>query len=250
MKKQIELLEKYGVTNYSIENDVITINGDLDLYPLTSVHKDFLKGTTINGYLDLYSLTSAHKDFLKETTINGSLYLRSLTSVHKDFLKGTTISGSLFLDSLTYENSKLMRYNVKQLERGYNKEKGYCFFDGILRKVLSVKETRGYIIYTTPFDFVAEKDGKTAHGKTVKKAISDLEFKFVVEKMKKTPINADTIVTSEHYRIITGACEYGVLEWKKNNNIQVDEIRADELLTLLEKTNAYGLSKFKELITF
>lgn len=31
MKKQIELLKKYNVTNYVIENGKITINGYLDL---------------------------------------------------------------------------------------------------------------------------------------------------------------------------------------------------------------------------
>jgi hypothetical protein len=39
MKKQIELLKKYGVTNYTIENDVITINGSLYLNSLTSVER-------------------------------------------------------------------------------------------------------------------------------------------------------------------------------------------------------------------
>ena len=42
MKTQIELLEKYGVKNYSIENDKIIINGNLDLNSLTKVHKSKL----------------------------------------------------------------------------------------------------------------------------------------------------------------------------------------------------------------
>src|SRR5690606_28517857 len=96
LSAQIALLKKYEVTNYTIENDLITINGYLDLRSLTSADKDFLKGTTINGSLDLRSLTSADKDFLKGTTINGYLDLSSLTSADKDFLKGTTINGSLY----------------------------------------------------------------------------------------------------------------------------------------------------------
>lgn len=78
--------------------------------------------------------------------------------------------------------------NVKQLEIGYNKEDGYCYFDGILSKVLSIKKTKGYIIYTTPFGYIAQKGDKTAHGNTIKKAISDLEFKFIAEKLKNEPI--------------------------------------------------------------
>ena len=86
MKKQIELLKKYGVTNYSVSEDgKISINGYLNLHSLQSCDKDFLKGTTINGYLDLRSLQSCDKHFLKGTTINGYLYLGSLQSCDKDF---------------------------------------------------------------------------------------------------------------------------------------------------------------------
>ena len=250
MKKQIKLLEKYGITNYIIENNKLIINGSLDLRSLTSVDKDFLKETTINGSLDLQSLTSVDKDFLKETTINGYLYLHSLTSVDKDFLKETTINGSLDLRSLTSVDKNMVQANVKQLESGYNEKRSYCYFDDILSKVLSVKETKGYTIYTTPFGFIAQKRDKTAHGNTIKKAIIDLEFKFIAEKLKKEPINKDTVITDAYYRIITGSCEQGVIEWKRKNRVDVEEILAKELLPILEKTNAYGLNKFKELISF
>ena len=203
---QIELLKKYNITNYVVDDDKITINGYLWLSSLTSVDKEFLKDTTINGYLYLYSLTSVDKEFLKD--------------------------------------------NIKQLEEGYNKERGYCYFDGDLSKVLSVKKTRGYTIYTTPFGYVASKDNKTAHGKTIKKAINDLGFKFIAEKLKKEPIKEDTIITDSYYRIITGACSQGVSDWKRRNNITKEKIKAKELLPILEKTNAYGLDKFKNLISF
>jgi len=65
LKKQIKLLKKYN----------ITINGSLDLRSLTSVDKDFLKGTTINGSLDLRSLKSADKDFLRGVLYNISRFL-------------------------------------------------------------------------------------------------------------------------------------------------------------------------------
>jgi len=135
--------------------------------------------------------------------------LGSLTSVDKDFLKETTINGSLYLSSLTSVDRLIIEENVNQLEVGYDKERSYCYFDGILSKVLSIKQTKGYIIYTTPFGFIAQKEDKaeTAHGNTVKKAIGDLEFKFVAEKLKKEPIKKDTIITDMYYRLITGACE-------------------------------------------
>ena len=90
-------------------------------------------------------------------TINGSLYLRNLTSCDKDFLKDTTINGSLDLDSLTSCDKTILIDNVNQLEVGYNKERSNCYFDNILSKVISIKKTKGYIIYQTPFEFIAQK---------------------------------------------------------------------------------------------
>jgi len=73
--KQIELLKKYGVTNYEIVGNRIVIYYYLDLSSLKTVDKDFLKNVTINGNLYLNSLKTVDKDFLKNTTINGILYL-------------------------------------------------------------------------------------------------------------------------------------------------------------------------------
>lgn len=53
----------------------------------------------------------------------------------------------------------------------------------------------------------------------------------------------------QYYRLLTGACEFGVREWMKDNKID-EGITAKELLPILERTNAYGLDKFKKLITF
>jgi hypothetical protein len=191
-KQQIELLKKYGIINYTVQNNLITING--------------------------------------------SLYLMSLTSVDK------------------------IKNNVKQLIKGYNKRKGYCFFDGILSKVLKVSVKNNYTIYTTPFEFIARKGNFTAHGKTVKKAIIDLGFKKISEKLKNNPIKADTEFTVKYYRLLTGACAEGCRSWLQNNNIpykmvgsepvELKPIKAKDLLPILEKSNAYGVHKFKQLITF
>jgi hypothetical protein len=346
LEKQIKLLKKYGITNYTITDNIITVNGNLylelltsiedkdflsnvvingNLYlrSLTSVPKDFLSNVVINGYLDLDSLTSIEdKDFLNNTVINGNLYLRSLTSIpHSHFLSNTVINGSLYLDSLTKvpdkdflnntvingslvlssltiiedkdflsntvingnlylrsltsipdkhflsntvingsiflsslnnnEDKQLLNSNVKKLKVGYNEEKKYCYFDNILSKVITVSEKKGYVIYTTPSGYIVQKGNFTAHGKTIKKSIEDLEFKIISEKLKKEPINADTVFTVQYYRTLTGACEQGCRQWLSTNNMNdTDSILAKDLLTILEKTNAYGLDKFKKLITF
>jgi hypothetical protein len=97
--------------------------------------------------------------------------------------------------------------------------------------------------------FLAEKEGFTAHGETVKKAVSDLQFKIVAEKLKSEPIEADTIITINHYRLITGACEFGVKSWMEQNKVK-ENIKASELLPILKKTGAYGIDKFQSLLTF
>ena len=238
LKRQIELLKKYKVVDYYVKDDTIIINGSLDFRSLTSADKDFLKGTTINGYLDLRSLTSADKDFLKGTTINGSLDFRSLTSADKDFLKG----------------------NISKLKEGYNQKDNYCFFDGILSTVLSVHKRNEYTLYKTHFEFIVQKGKYTSHGKTIKKAIKDCEFKIISEKLKKEPIKKDTLITVKYYRLLTGACDLGVRGFMQKNEIPfnvVDEqtvetkpIKAVDLLPILEKDNAYGLEKIKSLLQF
>jgi hypothetical protein len=225
-----------------------TINGYLYLASLKAADKDFLKDTTINGGLYLNSLKAADKDFLKDTTINGGLSLDSLQAADKDFLKDTTINGGLSLDSLQAADRVILRSNVKQLQRGYNAKKGYCYFDGILTKVTSVSTKNGYTIYTTPIGYVAEKGEYTAHAKSIKEAISDIAYKEMQEQMAKEPLSMESDVNVERYRAITGACKEGVRMWMQSNGVDVESIKVKDLLPLLEKTSAYGVDKFKSLI--
>ena len=89
-----------------------------------------------------------------------------------------------------------------------------------------------------------------AHGENLKKAKEDLQFKIIAEKLKNDPILPNTIITVQYYRIITGACETGVKMWMQDNGIEKESYKASELLPLLEKTNAYGLERFKSLVQF
>jgi hypothetical protein len=168
----------------------------------------------------------------------------------KQFFGKENFGGYLDLRSLTSKDKNWALKNVKKLKSGYNKKKGYCYFDNILTKVLRVSKKKNYTIYTTPFNFVAQKGKFTAHGETVKKAIQDLEFKIISEKLKKEPIKKDTMITMQYYRLITGACESGCRDWINMNEIKKEKIKTIDLLPILEKTNAYGLERFKQLITF
>ena len=94
---------------------------------------------------------------------------------------------------------------------------------------------------------MAEKDGFFAHGETVKKAIQDVQFKAIAEKLKNEPIKADTVISVQYYRTVTGACEMGCKSWMNQNGISVEEMTAAELLPLLKKTSAYGYEKIKAM---
>ncbi|WP_300440591.1 hypothetical protein, partial [Christiangramia sp.] len=108
--------------------------------------------------------------------------------------------------------------------------------------------------------FVAEKDGFFAHGGSVKKAISDVQFKIVAEKLQNEPIYEDTELTVKYYRTVTGACDFGCREFMDKHNIaytvqdgetvEENPIKAKDLLPILEKSHAYGVERFKDLIQF
>jgi hypothetical protein len=126
----------------------------------------------------------------------------------------------------------------------------YISADNMLTEVIS-KKGNVYKVRKihSDKDFFLVTDGTThAHGETLKKAKEDFEFKIISEKLKNEPITPDTVITDQYYRLVTGACEIGVKQWREQNGIMVEKITAKELLPMLEKTNAYGIDRFKKLI--
>jgi len=162
-----------------------------------------------------------------------------------------------------------IRENAK-FEHKLTKKLNYKSVDNILFVIESSKVVQGITIHTGYnavrivnglFEqskcYVAGQGEYYAHGETAKKAIQDLRFKITAKKLKKDPIKEDTIITIQYYRIVTGACEFGVKSWidsnftdKEKTNILKNGISAKELLPILQKSNAYGFDKFKSLITF
>jgi hypothetical protein len=201
---------------------------------------------TQSGYVDV----SANATFTAPAlTQSGYVYVSANATFTAPAL--TSVSGSVDVSA----NATI---NIKQL-----KNLKYKSVDNSLFVIESEKTSKGIKILTgynvlkiekgklvkQPC-YVAEKDNFFAHGETVKKAIQDLNFKIIAEKLNKEPIKADTIITVEYYRIVTGACLQGCQSWIKQNGITKTEYKAKDLLPLLEKTHAYGYEKFKSLITF
>ena len=196
----------------------------------------------IKVFLEKHNITK--KQFLGKEKFEGDLHLSRLTTIPNGF--NPTVGGSLYLSGNLKCHTK--KYDLNLIDWF---TKPYIKSDGIFTEVLH-KRGNVYKVKKIANDkiFYFVTNGKfNAHGNTLKKAKSDLEFKIIREKLKKEPINKDTIITINYYRLITGACELGVKSWMQQNNIK-EGLKAIDLLPILEKTNAYGYNKFKQLINF
>ena len=202
-------------------------------------------------------------------TTSGNIYLSENAKAEFPAL---TTSGNIYLRT----NAKLIHPKTNQLN--------YKSVDNTMFVIESQKTSKGIIIQSgyvvkgfknksiikEPC-FVAEKDNFFAHGETVKKAIGDLQFKIVAEKLKNGPITKDTEFTVMYYRTLTGACDLGCRSFMESNKIPFDVLnkgkiteetilvdkdkkptvmKAKDLLPILEKTRPYGYEKFKQLVTF
>jgi hypothetical protein len=217
------------------------VGGYLDLGSVTSIPEGF--NPTVGGYLDLRSVTSIPEGF--NPTVGGNLYLESVTSIPEGFKD---------LQSWCEARVKKPKGKIKTSKNKllFWQDGKYVSADKIFTEVVN---KRGNVYRVRKIhsqkEFYLVTDGEThAHGDTLKKAKEDFNFKIISEKLKNEPIKKDTIININYYRLITGACEMGVKSWMQQNNIKKEEYKASELLPLLEKTNAYGVDRFKSLITF
>ena len=213
----------------------------------------------ISGNLDLRSLTSIPEGF--NPTVGGYLYLRSLTSIPKGF--NPTVGGDLYLRS-DLKSKVTVKKPVGKIDTPKNKllfwkDGKYVKADGIFTEVTN---KRGNVYRVKKLhsqkEFYLVTDGTThAHGDTLKKAKEDFSFKLISEKLKKDPIKEDTVITVPYYRIVTGACEMGCMNWINENFNEKEKakvldkgIKAKDLFPMLQAKNAYGFERFKSLITF
>jgi hypothetical protein len=232
----------YLSENAKAEFPVLTTSGNIDLRENAKAEFPVL---TTSGYI--YLRENAKAEFPVLTT-SSYIYLRENAKAEFPVL---TTSSYIYLR----ENAKIIHPKIKKLN--------YKSFDNSMFVIESEKTSKEIRIYSgyifLKFDkkeiikkvcFVAEKEKFSAHGETIKKAIQDLNFKIISEKLKNKPIKKDTIITPEFYHIVTGSCMLGIESWMRQHNMAVESIKAVDLLPILEKTNAYGIDRFKSLITF
>jgi hypothetical protein len=250
------------VGNYSFSSNDALVSCNMPA--LTTVGNDSFRSNDALVSCDMPALTTVGNYSFRYNDALVSCNMPALTTVGNDSFRSNDALVSCDMPALTTVGNYSFRYNdaLVSLKLGQRKLKiktvdGYCFVIENEKTTKGIKVYKGYnfnlmlnnIINKTD-SFVAEKDGFTAHGKTIKQAINDLQFKCIAEKLKKEPIKKDTLITSQYYRIITGACEFGVKDWMNRNNMTKESYRADELFPILESTSAYGFERFKSLITW
>ena len=109
--------------------------------------------------------------------------------------------------------------------------------------------------------YIAQNGKFTAHGETVKKAIKELEYKILQDKVQNSPLTYNDELDAMKYRAITGACfmgmqdfltakkiDFSVVKDKKGNitELRTKSIKVSELLPIIG--NSYGADKIKSLI--
>ena len=115
----------------------------------------------------------------------------------------------------------------------------------------SSREVNGYTIYLCTYigmkrlgdargarkRFVAKKKGFTAHGLSLKEAIEDCAFKIMQESADCSKIikeiQSTGFVSLTQYRLITGACKVGCLDFLRTRNISSLEMPLDKVKELV-----------------
>ena len=181
------------------------------------------------GYVDLNNLTSLPDG--TEFNNRGGVYLGRLTALPKDAMFNNR--GRVYLGRLTG------RHSYRGAVRDFRNIDGYTMLMGpsTFRGKYTVHFARyftGGEITDMPTCYVAERAGVTAHGRSVKEAIEDLEVKLVVAA-DKTAIARAVIgagrVTLAQFRALTGACREGIRQHLAEAGIDLSTIDSMDLTT-------------------
>ena len=201
----------------------------------------------IKGSLYLENVTSIPDGF--NPTVGRYLDLRSLTSIPEGF--NPTVGGSL---DLGY-NSKHIGANVSKLNLIEFQGGKFVLVDGIFSEVISRKSN---IIYAKKygsnqhFYIVTDGNNNYSHGDTIKEAKEDLIFK--IGNRSKDDYKNLTIESKlkfdeavKCYRVITGACQFGVKDFLYRKEIKNKSFTIQEMITITQ--NEYGNSEFTKFFT-
>jgi len=203
------------------------VGGWLVLRSLTSIPDGF--NPTVGGWLVLCNLTSIPVGF--NPTVGGDLFLSNLTSIPVGF--NPTVGGDLFLSNLTsipvgFNKSDYKNKYIPKLEWQDGK---YIMVDGILSEVIH-KRGNIYkvcdIVKKDKISYIVTDGINYSHGSSIKEAKEDLLYK--ISNRDKSIYNSLTTDSKlsfkegiDCYRVITGACGFGVKDFVEKNNISKDK---------------------------
>ena len=75
-----------------------------------------------------------------------------------------------------------------------------------------------------PKCIIAQRGNYYAHAETIKKAIDDVNFKYLQENLDISVLVSEIkergTVTANDYRLLTGSCSFGVNQFLKENNMR------------------------------
>ena len=213
--------------------DNLTVGGSLDLRgtSITSLPDNLTVGGSL--YLEGTSITSLPDNL----TVGGSLYLEgtSITSLPDNL----TVGGSLDLEGTSITNTSRINKNAPEIL--FWKNGKYVLVDGIFAEV--IRKRNGVFKLKKPnsskvFFCVTDGNGRYAHGDTVQAAKDDLLYKISSDDRREQykDIALDSILTFEEcirfYRVMTGACAFGVKNFIESNNIKRRSYTVREILTI------------------
>jgi hypothetical protein len=256
--------------------DNLTVDGSL--YLGSTQIKTLPDNLTVGGGLDLYG--TQIKTLPDNLTVGGSLYLGrtqiktlpdNLTVGRWLDLYGTqiktlpdnlTVGGALDLyrtqiktlpDNLTV-GGRIFPFNLdtnkdKRLKHGVVTDK-YVYADNILTHIKTIKKINDFTLYISPYKTAVARKGNTfAHGDSIREAIQDLRFKMAKKNIEEyRDLTRDSVLTFEEavmmYRVITGACQYGVDKFIEENSIEIRDYTVGEILELT--SGHYGHERLKD----
>ncbi|MDE4176329.1 hypothetical protein PXK01_19410, partial [Phaeobacter sp. PT47_59] len=189
-------------------------------------------------YLD--SLTSLPEGIKFEN--HGPVYLDSLTSLPEGIKFEN--HGPVYLGSLTGKHTYL------------GVEREFRCVDGCTMLICGSKQYGGHTVYSARYFgggeikglnrcYIAESDGITAHGNTMKSAVDDLAYKIADSAHKAEvakSVKASGVVTLADFRALTGACRDGIRQHLSGLGIDLDQIDSMPLSDALKAMDgtSYG----------
>ena len=243
MKDLTEFLDKYGV-KYTRDGDTVEVGGNLHLgyNQLTSLPESF-GNLKVGGDLHLcYNKLTSLPESFGNLKVGGDLYLynNQLTSLPESF-GNLKVGGNLYLGYNQLKETPTTRRMTPTVERDW------CFIDGIVREIVSKKKAGELTIIKTPFDFIVGNGEVWAHGKTVKDATEDYQFKLLETDpdsikdidLDKPMSHAEAINV---YRAVTRSCREGVRQWMSGKTFP-EPITVRQIIGMTE--GAYGGDTFK-----